>query len=126
MSENIDAMVKTIIQTQVLQALRNAPEAVEAMVQAALSKPVDEHSGSANDRSYGRKVPYLEWIVGDAIRNAATQAVIETVQGMKPQIAEMVRAKLQGEDIVAAFARAITKTVDDDWRIDVNFVQRRD
>lgn len=125
MSENIDAMVKTIIQTQVLQALRSAPDAVEAMVQAALSKPVDEHSGRHDDRSYGKKIPYLEWIVGDAIRQAATQAVLETIAAMKPQIAELVRAKLQGEDIVSAFAKAVTKAVDEDWRIDVEFKKVR-
>ena len=119
MSENIDVMVRTLIQTQVVQALNSAPDAVEAMVKAALLKPVDADTGRAD--GYGRKVSYLEWMTGDMIRIAAGEAVRKVLVERAVDIEAAVREALSQQTIVDGLTKLIVGTVEESWRIDVRF-----
>lgn len=118
MSNQMDTMVKTIIEAQVIQALKSAPDAIEAMVKAALSQPVSENGDT---RGYGNKMPYLDYIVGDAIREAARRAVHKVVQESSEQIEAQVRKGLSSETVVAALTKSLVNSVNEDWRIKVEF-----
>lgn len=75
--DNVELTIKTLIETQIIQALSNAPEeAIEKLVKAALSKPVDDNG---NERGYGSKMPYIDYLVGSEIRDAARRAVSKIV-----------------------------------------------
>lgn len=113
--------VKTIIQTQVIQALNSAPEAIEKLVKAALSKEVDRDTGKDGYSAY--RVPYLDWLVGDEIRTAATFAVREVIKERKEQFKEFVRKSLSSQNVVDLFAKAVAETAEQSWKIDVKFVQ---
>lgn len=116
----LDTMVKTLIETQVIQALNSAPEAIEKMVKAALSEPVDPKNGSRDSYSSNR-VPYLEYMVGDEIRSAARSAVSKIIKEQTANIEAEVRKGLSAESIVAAITKSLVGTAEQDWRITVKF-----
>lgn len=120
MSDDLDTTIKTILQAKILAALKTAPEAIDAMVEAALSKPVDEMTGSV-DRGYGRKVPYLEYVTGSTIRAAADAAVRDLIKEMQPQINTAIRKRLTADDLAASMIRKMMDITTDEWRINVNF-----
>lgn len=122
-ADNIDALVKGIIETQVIQALNNAPDAIEKLVKAALSRPVD---ASGKYDGYGNKMPYLDYMVGEEIRSAATAAVRKVILESSQLIEDEVRKGLSSETIVAAVVNSFVKTAEQDWRIDVKFEAKKD
>lgn len=122
MSGNVREMVRTIIQTQVVQALNDAPEAIEKLVKAALSEKVDQHGKPSG---YGN-IPYLDWMVGDEIRSAARRAVVTVLQEKAVDIEAAVRAALAEEDIAKAVAKAVVDSAERSWSISVKFESERD
>lgn len=117
--------VKTIIEAEIIKGLNNAPEAIEKLVKAALSKPVDLHTGG-DQGYYVHKVPYLDFLVGDEIRAAARAAVKQAVQDLIPTIEAEVRKGLTGEAMVQAIVKSFLKTAEADWRINVSFEADKD
>lgn len=120
MANAMDATIKALIETQIIQALNSAPEAIEKMVKAALSEPVDPRTG-ARDGYASNKVPYLEYMVGDEIRNAARSATVKVIKERMPDIEAEVRKGLSSESIVAAVTKSLIATADQEWRISVRF-----
>lgn len=118
---DINTMVKTMIEAEIVKALNSAPDAVEKLVKAALSKPVDEN-GKVD--GWGNKMPYLDYLVGNEIRNAATAAVRTVVAEQAPKIEAMVRAGLTSDSVVAAVTNSFVKAAENDWRIIVNFAAK--
>jgi hypothetical protein len=126
MADATAEIVKTIIQTQVLQALKNAPEAIDAMVKAALVDMQVDPATGRTDGYYGSKVPYLEYIVGSAIRDAAHKAVATVIAERQPAIEAAIRKRLSADDMVQSMAKAFTKAaVDESWKIEINFEKER-
>lgn len=116
---DVSLIVKSIIETQIIQALNNSPDAIEKMVKAALSRPVDK-SGDPNSFS-SNKVPFLEWLVGNEIRHAAQIAVGKIVKEQTSRIEAEVRKGLTAESVVSAVTKAFVRATDQDWRINVTF-----
>lgn len=119
-------IIKTVIETQVIQALNSAPDAIDKLVKAALSKPVDPRDGSLNGYA-ADKVPYLEWLVGSEIR-AATKAIVVKVISEGPvrqEIEARVRVGLNADSIVEAMTKAILHSTEHDYKIEVNFERER-
>lgn len=116
--ENIETLVKGIIETQVITALNNAPEAVEKLVKAALSKPVDS---LGKFDGYGTKMPYLDWLVGDEIRRAAEAAVRKIVNESSGMIEQKVREGLTQDTIVSAIVKSFVGVAESSWKINVSF-----
>jgi hypothetical protein len=120
MAENeIETLVRTTLQTKIISALKDAPEAIEAMIEAALSKPVDEHGGRPT--GYGTKVPYLEYLTGEIIRNAAAVAIRKVVADMEPQIDAAVRKRLTADDVAKALVETALGVTKEDWRLNITF-----
>jgi hypothetical protein len=119
-SMNMEEMVKTLIETQIIQALNSSPEAIEKLVKAALSKPVDPTTGSFTT-SYGSKLPYLDFLVGDEIRSYASSAVRKILAENSDKIEQIIREALSTKDVVDSFKQAIVGTVDQEWKIQVKF-----
>jgi len=118
--DDVETTIKTLIETQIIQALSNAPlEAMEKLVKAALSKPVDD-SGNFNGYS-NHKIPYIDYMVGQEIRAAAQEAARKVIRERMPEIESHVRAGLSSESIVAAVTNALVGAASEDWRITVNF-----
>lgn len=124
-NENIQAMVKTIIEAQIIQALNEAPEAIDKLVKAALSKEVDGVSGKA-DGYYGNRTPYLDYLIGDEIRSATRSAVAKVIKELAPNIEGEVRKALTAETLVAAVAKSIVATAEQDWKISVKFESEKE
>ena len=115
---NIQDIIKATIETQVVLALNSVPEAIEKLVKAALSKPVDENG---KFDGYRNTMPYLDFIVGDEIRRASRDAVQRVVQERATEIENEVRKGLSSEAVVAAVTKSIVGAANDSWRIAVKF-----
>lgn len=122
---NVEEIVKTTLQAEIIKALKSAPEAIEAMVEAAIKKPVDPGNGSHLGYSSGR-VPYLEWLVGETIRNHLYKAVEEEFSSRHDEIREAVRKHLSGEAIADGITKAVLKSASETWRISVKFEADKD
>ncbi len=119
---NIDALVKTLISTEIIKALNNAPDAVEKMVMAALQKPVSKDGKSDG---YGDKMPYLDYLVGNEIRSAACNAVRTVLIERAPLITEQVRKGLSEDTVVAAVTKSLIGAAAQDWQIAVSFEAKK-
>lgn len=117
---NIDQLVKTSLEAEIIKAFKEAPEAIDALVSACLRMEVDEYGGKADYNSRER-MPYLTWLARDTVRNIARDAVKQHLAEIAPRIQEQVKAALATEAIVDAFTREIIKATADEWRIDVQF-----
>lgn len=115
---DITEIVKALIEAQVIQALNSAPDAIEKLVKAALSRPVDS---SGKFDGYGNKMPYLDYMVGEEIRSAARNAIRTIMLEFQPRIEAEVRKGLTSETVVAAVTKSFVDAAAQDWRIDVKF-----
>ncbi len=118
-NEDVSELVKTIIQTQVIQALNSAPDAIEKLVKAALSRPVD--SVGKFDGYSGNKMPYLDYVVGEEIRSAATTAVRKVMQDQAGKIEALVREGLSSESVIAAVTKSFIHAASQEYKINVSF-----
>ncbi len=120
----LETTIKTLLEAQIIQALNSAPEAIEKLVKAALSKNVDasgNFEGSHHYSSYKGTMPYLDWMVGNEIRDAARRAASKVIQERMPDIEAEVRKGLSSESIVAAVTKSLVGTAEQEWRINVSF-----
>jgi hypothetical protein len=91
-----------------------------------MEKPVDPDTGRRDGYGYN-KVPYLEWLVGNELRNAAATVVRDVVKEQAlPAIEAQVRAKLSSAEITQSFVGAISAALKDEWRINVHFDREKD
>ena len=116
--DQVSETVKAMIQTQIVAAFNDAPDVIEKLVKAALSKSVDSLNGSESGY-YGNRVPYIDYLVGDAIRSAARGAVNKIVNDALPLIEAEIRKGLSAEDMVKAMLQAFVGTASQEWKIDV-------
>jgi len=117
---DFEQLTKTLIQTQVLQALKSAPEYLDSLVRATMEQEVNEHGGKP-DYHARSKMPWLEWCVRDALRSAAQKAVLEIVREMEPDIKESVKRSMSSDEIVGVFAKRIINDLVD-YKINVSVV----
>jgi hypothetical protein len=123
-NNTLEVTIKSLLETQIIQALNSAPDAIEKMVKAALTRPVDSngyHEGMSNYRGYGGTMPYLDWMVGQEIREAARKAAAKVIAERMPDIEAEVRKGLSSESIVAAVTKSLIGTAEQEWRINVSF-----
>lgn len=117
-ADNINELIKSIIETQIIQALNSAPDAIEKLVKAALSRPVDR---AGKFDGYGDKMPYLDYMVGEEIRRAAEAAVRKVVAESAGKIEDLVRNGLTSDSVVAAVTKSFVDAAAQEWRINVKF-----
>lgn len=126
MSTELEAVVRQSLETTILNALKSAPEAIDAMVHAALiDKKVDSVSGRI-DGYHGTKVPYLEYLTGEAIRSAADASIRKLVAEMAPQIEQTIRSQLTSETVVQAFLKTLLRSTESEWQLRVEFGKERE
>lgn len=119
----IETIVKTLIQTEVIKALNSAPDAIEKLVKAALSRPVDI---TGKFDAYGKTMPYLDYLVCNEIRAATQDAVRTVIAGHRTEIEQHVREGLKTESLVAAMTKAIVGASEHDYLIKVSFETQKD
>jgi hypothetical protein len=118
---DVKDIVKTLLEVQILRALKESPETIDLMIKAALSKPVDRITGKLEGYSSDR-IPYLEYMVGEEIRHAAKTAVHKLIgEEYTPIIEQKIRDGLQADAIVDAMTKSFVAASHQDWRITVNF-----
>lgn len=119
--DNIKAIIETTLKAEIVKALNSAPDAIEKLVTAAISAEVGATSGRSNTEFYEKKVPYLDYLIGNEIRSAAREAVMQVFKENRERIHEAVRARFSAEHIVDGFASALIKASEQEWRINVSF-----
>lgn len=111
---DIEALIKTTIQTKVIEAFNQAPEMVEKMIEAAFSKEVNQHGGKP-DAWASDKMPWLEWLVGEQIRRAAQDVMKEYIQSNKHLIEDKVKRAVVGADFGVQIGGALGQVLAQDY-----------
>lgn len=123
-NDALETTIKTLLEAQIIQALNSAPEAIDKMVKAALARPVDANGNAEGTRdytSYRGTMPYLDWMVGQEIRDAARTAARKVIQEKMPDIEAEVRKGLSSDSVVAAVTKSLVSTAAQEWRINISF-----
>lgn len=102
---DIEAILKATIQTKVVEAFNSTPDMVEKLVAAALSKEVNQQGGAPG--YHDKKMPYMDWLVGEEIRRAVCGCVRDYVAENKEQIAAKTRAAIESSDFGTPIAAAL-------------------
>ncbi len=76
----LEPIIQAHVTAAIATALGDRSRLVEQCVAHALTKKVDE-KGVVNQQDYYNKTEFLRWLVDDAIRTAATNAVREHIAG---------------------------------------------
>lgn len=120
MTNDIETMLKTAIQMKVVEAFNSTPDMVEKLVEAALSKEVDQFGGKPDYHS--KKMPYMEFLVGQEIRKAVTESVAEYVKTHKEQITERVRVAMESSDFAKPVSEKVAQIMSENynWTIALN------
>lgn len=119
-------VVKAIIEAQIVTALKETPDFVEGLVKAAmLDHKVDRENGRGDGYS-SNKVTYLDYLVGQTIRDAARSSVAKILGEMMPEIEAAVRKAMSADDVAAAMAKAVIRSAEQEWAIKVSFEKERE
>lgn len=125
METEIKSLVEQSMQVMIVRAFKEAPEAIDALVTAALSQEVDEFGGKPDYHSR-KKMPYLEFLVGNTIRQVARAAVVEAVQSRESDIKEAVQKAVSADKIVDGCVETILGALKQDYRISVQFADEKE
>jgi len=118
--KEIKALVSASLHTKIIQAFNEAPEAIDMLVSAAISEEVNEH-GERPDFHSKRRMPYLEWLVGETIRRIARDAVIETVENRRDEIKAAVSRAVTADSFVDGLTGKLLGTISEEWRVSITF-----
>lgn len=119
--KTIEEMVRASIEMKILEAFKaDESELIDQLVQAALRKEVNEHGSEPNYNSRQR-MPFLEYLVGETIRNAATSCIRKLVDERMPEIEESIKRQMENADWASAFVKVATKVMEDSYRMNVTF-----
>lgn len=123
------AIIEASLKAEIIKAFNNAPEAIDKMLSAILNKECYEN-GSFEKGSYtpydAKKLPYIDWLVGQEVRRVAELAVREIVADNKDKIRASVAQRMSADDLVDAFAKHLIQSADQNWRINVKFAPDKD
>lgn len=123
---DVKAIIETTLKAEVVKALNAAPEAIEKLITAAISAEVGERSGSLKPDYHEKKVPYLDYLIGEELRRATRDAVHEVMAAQADEIKAAVKRKFTTDDIVDGFAKYLIDNASHDWRVEVKFKSDKD
>lgn len=119
--DNIKDIIETTLKAEIVKALNSAPDAIEKLVTAAIAIEVDKYTGSEKTDYYSKKVPYLDYLLGQEIRSAARSAVSEVFATRGDEIKAAIKRKFTTDAVIDGFAKALIDTGQQDWRVNVTF-----
>lgn len=115
MSQDIEAILRSTIQTKVIEAFNTTPDLVEKMVRAAFEKEVDQY-GMRPERYGSEKMPWLEWLVGEEIRKAASEAIKSYVSQHQDEIRAKVSSAITNGDFGNKIGERIAEIMAEEYR----------
>lgn len=125
--DDIEKLLKTTIQTKVVEAFNSTPEMIDKLVEAALSKEVNAHGGPPDKFQRNGNMPFMEWLVGEEIRHAVRRAVTVYVKEHQAEIdakvAEAVRSAELAKPLGATLARILSEEYR--WHVDLKIDENR-
>ncbi len=119
MNNDIEQLLKATIQTKVVEAFNETPAMIDKLVQAAISKEVNEN-GREPSYSDRKKMPYMEWLVGEEIRKAIAESVQEYVTNNKNAIRSRVDETISKSNFSNTLTKTLSKIMSEEWRWSVD------
>lgn len=124
-NHDIEKLVQASIQTKIIEAFNDTPEVIEMLVASALSKEVNE-DGRRPDAYGDKKMPYLEFLVGEQIRRCAQNVVKEYIEteANREKIKSAVDHALKSTTFSAGITEAITEIMTKSYRWNIDLAMR--
>lgn len=115
MSDDIQEILNSAIKTKVVEAFNQTPDMIEKLVRAAFEKEVDQYG--TKPTGYGaEKMPWIDWLVGDEIRNAAQEAVKDYMAEHKEAVQAKVKSAIENGDFGNQIGDTIARIMADEYR----------
>ncbi len=108
-------MVLTTIKTQIIAAFNDSPEVVEKLVDAALRKEVNEYGHKPNGYR-DERMPYLDYLVGEQIRNACHDIIKEYVNDYKPALRVQIETAIKEANFSSTLTDLLSGAIINDWQ----------
>lgn len=125
MSNDIEAILKATIQTKVIEAFNKTPEMIDKLVEAAMSKEVNQYGVKPSGYD-DKKMPYMEWLVGEEIRKAIAESMREYVNNNKDVIRDRVAESIKNAEFGNTLADAVANIMSEEWRWSVSLDVKKD
>ena len=127
MAENdLHEAMKEVLEKEIIKQVKSTPEYIEELVRAVILGDVNQW-GNAYGTNNGRnekRIPYFKYLVQERIKGICTLVVTSWLEQHLSTIEETIRERINETSVVDALAKAFAGSVDESWKIDVNF--RRD
>lgn len=124
----IEPIIKAEITKAIVEAMGPRAQLLQNAIAGLLNMKVDE-KGSPS--SYGSSRPWIDWMIGSQIRNAAEEAIKQHIAEHGDQLKKQLAAELQKRNsplvrqLIEGMVGAMTHPDALKWRLNVTFDERR-
>jgi hypothetical protein len=128
-SFNVDEnIVKQAVQSQMTAAIaaelsKISPTIIDGIVAGVLNQKV-QSDGKPSGSTYGNYPTMLRWLVDEAIKKAAQEAIAEWVETERPAIVSVLKNSIRKESgsMAEAFTNGLAESMKTKWSISINLV----
>jgi hypothetical protein len=128
-TEIVERAVRDKINAAIASQLGDPAVLIEKLVANALAQKVNDN-GNVSRSSYENRTPFLEYVAGDFIRNAAKEALKEFFAENKDQIKEAVKKEVIGSSskLAEVFVAGLLGSMEASYysKINISFQSRED
>lgn len=118
-NKQLQEIINTTIQTQIVAALNEAPEVIEKLILASLSAKVDDSGRIPQYPSHAKKT-YLEFLVGDEIRKFTQKLVQEYLEQNKERFSQKIKETLESGTFSTDLSKVVSDILCENYRWSIN------
>jgi hypothetical protein len=91
---NFEALAQSFIASELTKHFLQVEGHVEAIVGAAMVRPV-KADGTSPQYSSDKTIPWVEFVAQDLVRKAAVQALTQRIEALRPEIEKAIEVALR-------------------------------
>lgn len=90
----INPIIQANISAAILAAMGDGSKVMANAIASVLSTKVDPNSGNLSNYNSSNTVPWIDWMLGQAVRESAKTAIIEYLAGQQEEVKKHLAAEL--------------------------------
>lgn len=90
----INPIIQANISAAILSAMGDGSKVMANAIATVLSTKVDPNSGNLSSYSSNNTTPWIDWMLGQAIRESAKAAIVEYMAGQQEAVKKQLAAEL--------------------------------
>ena len=116
---DFEQMAREAIAVRLTESLIGSDEVIQKIVAAALTQKVNEKGVVGS--SYDNKIPFVEWMAHDLIRQATIDVLKARAEALKPALEKAIEAELKRttKNTAKALANAFAVNAVNSWSLKI-------